>query len=287
MKKIINFLRKIGVLHISGGTYSGSDVGIETRLDRINTVDFDKKKNKKEKKSFSGFFSLWFWIILLSVLFLFVLYLIFNIPFLIFLIFVILLGFLIRWVFFRGFLLWIRIAISLFFILIFSFVMTLFRPANTATTQKLEIQVIDSPKVIDCYRSSDEIKLKIKNLASDDFSYSDVQTGKYEFGICDGDIDTTETISCHISPANVSILDFGTIKPNEEKEVVIKTTGESKSNALTEFKKTKINGDYNYFVDISLIKNKKLKPVIGKSNIFSVHTNIMNDKNEYLKDCDN
>ncbi len=284
MKKIVNFLRKIGVLHISGGTYSGSDVGIETRLDKVNTVDFNKKKYKKRKKIISWFFSLWFWIIFLSVLFLFVLFLIFNIPLLIFLTFVILLSFLIRWVLFRRFLLWIRIAISLFFIFIFSFIMTLFSPNSTTTSQKLEIQVVKSPKIVNCYKSSDEIKLKIKNLMSNDFSYSDVQARKYEFGVCDGD---TTTISCHVSPMNISILDFGTIKPNEEKEVVIKTTGKSKANALTEFKKTKINGDYNYFVDISLIKNKKLKPVIGKSNIFSVYTNIMNDKNEYLKDCDN
>jgi len=157
------------------------------------------------------------------------------------------------------------------------------KTSTVIDTPVLEMNVIKYPKVVNCYTQVDEIVVRAKNTGTKKLTFDDLKNGKYDFGVCDGD--NTKTLACHTfktSSSLIDVKDFGTIEPGETKDIVINVTA-NKYNALTEFKKTKTNGEYSYYIDFSQIKSAKLQLLISKSNIFKVKANIMNDKNQYIK----
>ena len=151
----------------------------------------------------------------------------------------------------------------------------------------LEMTIIKSPKVINCDDEKSIIEIQAKNIGQKDFAFDEIKNHQYDFEICDGDKENKNGgRSCFPSIAGyLAVEDFGKIKKGETKIIKLTTPTKNKpDNAIASFlEKTKINGVYKYYISFIKIESPKKKPLISKSNIFTVKTNIMNSANEYIK----
>ncbi len=160
-------------------------------------------------------------------------------------------------------------------------------PLSQTTKQDgpiLSLTVVEYPKQIDYYCDKSTIKVDAKNTGNESLSYQDIVDGKYQFGICQksGCYPVNEEFSAKLN-------NFGTISPNEQKQIVITTPagGKDKWNVFAR-SGDDANGEYTYYISFSKIVNSKNKLEISKSNTFSVISNVLTKDSEgtvYAKDC--
>lgn len=153
---------------------------------------------------------------------------------------------------------------------------------NTESLPNLEMTVVKHPKTINCDDEMSTIEVTAKNVGEKDLTFAEVGDGKYDFKICDGNTEEGKSSCFTLAGGYLNMNDFGVIGVGETKNIVF-TTPAKYDNAITSFSKSTVNGEYEYYIDFSQIKNPKLQPTLSKSDMFTVKTNIMNPTNEYIK----
>ena len=279
MKKIIDFLKKVGVLKMVKGGYDAAD-------------SFGSSANSqlREKKKGGRVFPLFFWIGFI-LLFLVSLLFAFGAGLLVVVVVVAIWALCVFAIFFFSFSLVLSI-LSVVIVFFVSLSYTIFfasdQPVRKVPLPVLEMTVVKSPQVINCDDEKSTLEIKAKNIGQKDLAFDEVKNHQYDFEICDGDKENKKgTRSCFPGMSGyINIADFGEIKKGETGTIALTTPTDTKpDNAIVSFlDKNNVNGTYKYYVSFVHIVSPKKKPLISKSNISTVKTNIMNATNDYIKE---